>query len=612
MAHTKATTRLGVALVAAFVVGGLLVGLPLARAGHGIHDLSLTKTVPSGPTSGTVTYEVKIVNGPTEINNVRIEDFLPAGSSFQSSTADASHTDWECVAKSNGKQLNCTRSAGLAEKMDPGETITLTITLTNVPVGGVNIACSRYAEDAHEATPGNNCASVPPAGGGTDDVTVSKSPVSNTVSPGSDVTYQITVTGTGSPGTVTMNDAVPTNTTFQSVSVLTTGWSCPTQPLVGSGGNVQCTGTQLPAQINLVVKVDAGVPAGTQLANTATVGATKNSDTTNDTAASAPVTVGTPPAGGGPVGGGPTTTVAPRVAGVQVTRLGGADRIDTANIVSQDSFPNGDAGAVVLARSDLFPDALTGTPLAVAQRAPLLLTGRAALDPRTAAELQRVLPTGRTVFLLGGTAALSQGVANAVAALGYQVVRHGGVDRFATAVVISEALGNRPRFFVTSGFDFPDALAAGAAAANHNASILLTAGESRHPTTDAYLGRNPGRPIWAIGGPALRSYPGAAQVGGIDRYGTAALVASTFFAAPTTVGMATGESFPDSLTGGAHIGAKNGPMLLVRPAAPLPGQIEQYLADNKATLSTAFVYGGTAAVGNDVVAAVQAATTTTP
>ena len=44
----------------------------------------------------------------------------------------------------------------------------------------------------------------------------------------------------------------------------------------------------------------------------------------------------------------------------------------------------------MLARSDLFPDALAGTPLACAQDAPLLITPAAALDSRVAAELRRV------------------------------------------------------------------------------------------------------------------------------------------------------------------------------------------------------------------------------
>ena len=117
-----------------------------------------------------------------------------------------------------------------------------------------------------------------------------------------------------------------------------------------------------------------------------------------------------------------------------ITRISGADRIDTANAISQSSFPGvGTASAVVLARADSFPDALAGTPLAAAKSAPLLLTGSSSLDSRTLAEIQRVLTPGKTVFLLGGTAALSSSVESAITQAGYQVVRFDGVDRFDTA-----------------------------------------------------------------------------------------------------------------------------------------------------------------------------------
>src|SRR5579884_1700253 len=88
-----------------------------------------------------------------------------------------------------------------------------------------------------------------------------------------------------------------------------------------------------------------------------------------------------------------------------VTRLSGADRIATAIAVSTNAFPS-HATAAVLARSDDFADALAGTPLAVAKNAPLLLTPPTTLDARVSAELQRVVPAGGTVYLLGGTVAL--------------------------------------------------------------------------------------------------------------------------------------------------------------------------------------------------------------
>ncbi|MDQ1540284.1 MAG: large repetitive protein, partial [Actinomycetota bacterium] len=113
------------------------------------------------------------------------------------------------------------------------------------------------------------------------------------------------------------------------------------------------------------------------------------------------------------------------------TRVFGTDRESTAVAVSQSAFAaDGTAPAVVLAREDAFPDALAGGPLAAAKHGPLLLTASGSLDAVTKTEIQRVLKPGGTVFLLGGTAALSASVSTAVVALGFGAVRISGSDRF--------------------------------------------------------------------------------------------------------------------------------------------------------------------------------------
>ena len=108
----------------------------------------------------------------------------------------------------------------------------------------------------------------------------------------------------------------------------------------------------------------------------------------------------------------PSTNITPPIvvspSAKTITRISGPDRVDTADAISQAEFPGvGSASAVVLARYDGFADTLAGTPLAAAKSAPLLLTSPASLDPRTLAEIQRVLTAGKTVYLLGGNGALS-------------------------------------------------------------------------------------------------------------------------------------------------------------------------------------------------------------
>ena len=285
---------------------------------------------------------------------------------------------------------------------------------------------------------------------------------------------------------------------------------------------------------------------------------------------------------------------------VKVVRLGGPLRIFTAIAVSQDSYPTaGSAKTAVFARSDLFPDALAGTPLAVVKDGPLLLTPPSSLDPNSAAELQRVLPSGGTVYVLGDVDAISPATAAAIGALGYNVVRFGGPDRYGTAIKIAVGGLNSPSsVLLATGIDFPDALAGGAAAAKTGSAVLLTTGSSMPASTASYLSAHPGS-RFALGGPAAAADPSATPVVGFDRYDTARKVAEQFFSGPAFVGVARGDLFPDSLSGGAHIGKKGGPMLLTAPFA-LSSPTSTYLSANKAGLDTVYIYGGTDAVSAGV------------
>lgn len=98
-------------------------------------------------------------------------------------------------------------------------------------------------------------------------------------------------------------------------------------------------------------------------------------------------------------------------------RVAGADGTGTAVAVSQATFT--DAASVdtgVLASSEGFTDALAGTPLAAKMGGPLLLTPTGELVPATTAELQRLLTPGPTVHVVGGRAAVSGQMAEAIEA----------------------------------------------------------------------------------------------------------------------------------------------------------------------------------------------------
>ena len=285
-------------------------------------------------------------------------------------------------------------------------------------------------------------------------------------------------------------------------------------------------------------------------------------------------------------------------------RIAGADRIDTA--IQSSFFLDGSASAVVLARDDAYPDALGGAALAAAKDGPLLLTTPAALDPRTLAEIKRVLPAGGTVYLLGGLNALSQAVQNAVTAAGYTVVRYAGVDRYDTSVqIVQQGLGNPTTLLLTTGNNFPDALASGAAAAHDNGGVLLTNDTQLTASVSAYLTAHPADTLYAVGGPAAASDPKATPIVGTDRYDTSAKVATTFFNPPNTFGVASGVNYPDALAGSATMAEDDSPLLLTDPNT-LSAPTATYLAANKASFANKlfYIFGGPLAISNNVQAAI--------
>lgn len=294
---------------------------------------------------------------------------------------------------------------------------------------------------------------------------------------------------------------------------------------------------------------------------------------------------------------------------IPVSRIFGGDAIGTAIAVSQTEFPTpGSAKAVVLARSDFFSDALAGGPLAATSGGPLLITPGASesssLDQRVQAEIQRVLPPGGVVYILGGSLALSPNIDSTLQGLGYSTQRVAGSDEFATAVDVAELLGNPSTVFEATGTDFADALSAGPAAIKSHGAILLTDGNQQAPETASYLAQHTGDTRYAIGGTfaAAGADPSAKAIYGQDLYGTSAAVASTFFPGTAVFGAATGASFQDSLSGGVFLGAptSTGPMLLVEPSGALPPSIASYLAGVTSTLTQGYLFGGPLAVGNDV------------
>jgi hypothetical protein len=324
-----------------------------------------------------------------------------------------------------------------------------------------------------------------------------------------------------------------------------------------------------------------------------------------------------PLTGTGAVPAPPSTTPPATPAGdnTLVTRHSGSDRYQTGVAVSQAQWANagGDGSArvaahgVVLARGDMFPDALAGVPLAAKVHGPLLLTQPSTLTRATEDEIRRVLGGSGTVDILGGASAVSPAVESRLRSLGYTVNRYAGPDRDATALDIAQrGLGNPAHVVLATGQDFADALAAGpfaagpAAAGGVPAAILPTDGRALDPRIAAYLrgkaaASTAAAPaIWAVGGQAAAASAGLGgfvQVyAGTDRYDTDQRLVRAA-GGVIRVGIATGAAFPDALTGGAFA-ANAGAQLVTVSSALNPGTIS-LLQQLQPSLLSVSLFGGT-------------------
>ncbi|WP_194907593.1 cell wall-binding repeat-containing protein [Catenulispora rubra] len=315
----------------------------------------------------------------------------------------------------------------------------------------------------------------------------------------------------------------------------------------------------------------------------------------------------------------------------QVTRIAGADRLDTAVKISQKQWlavdPKsswGQAETAVIATSGTFPDALAGGPLAFYKRGPLLLTpSNAGLYGPANDEINRVVPKGRTVFILGGYAAVPATVDQQLLNEGYKVQRFAGQTRFDTALQVAKfGLGDPADVVVATGKDFPDALSAGPLAAGPRATsvagqapqpaaIILTDGPNFFdPSTSAYvkgkLGTSNCNAVTAVGGAAVHALSALAggqchsELYGANRYETSAKVFGEF---PQTylVGVASGATFADALTGATYVANVQQPLLLTDPNS-LPDAIGGYFDAMGKQPGVAYVdvFGGPKAITDNV------------
>ncbi len=276
-----------------------------------------------------------------------------------------------------------------------------------------------------------------------------------------------------------------------------------------------------------------------------------------------------------------------------ITRFGGTDRYAVAADLSLDAF--GDSAPVpviYIASGESYPDALSAGPAAAHQGGGLLLTTRDSIPDSTRAALAELQP--QKIVVVGGANTISDSVLAELAAVQPDTLRVAGAGRYESSrAVIDYAFcgllpdaprdatpcdGGATNVFVATGANFPDALAAGPAAAHRDGAVLLvpgTASDLDVPTRELLSRLGTLNAAIAGGGASVSGsiewwlgqlLPGTVErFGGANRYDVAARMNTAVFEGSyEKIYVASGEVFADALSGGPVAASNDAPLYLVQ------------------------------------------------
>ena len=286
-------------------------------------------------------------------------------------------------------------------------------------------------------------------------------------------------------------------------------------------------------------------------------------------------------------------------------RTKGRDRVETAIEISKKYFRHANT-VIVVDRKD-FPDAMTASVLSKLLKAPILLTDTNKLDPRVAAEIQRL--GAKDVIIVGGNKSVSEAVKKELAKFDKDTVeRIYGRDRYETSAQVARRVvgitGKLGHAVVASGEVFADALAVAPYASREGYPILLVRANNlpksvKDAITELAINR-----VTIAGGYITvnksleASLPTVVErLSGRTRYETAIAIADKKFSGSKETFLANGEHWMDALVIGP-VGAISDRPILLTPANNAPKSLKDYIAKSKIEKITAI--GGTSMVSDRV------------
>lgn len=282
-------------------------------------------------------------------------------------------------------------------------------------------------------------------------------------------------------------------------------------------------------------------------------------------------------------------------SGVATARVYGDTRFTTATKVA-DQLKTAHGlklyNNIVVANSDEFADALSATALAVQKKAPILVVNKNN-EAGIKDYIAKNLVTGGTVYIIGGTGAVRESFEKSLKDC--KVVRLGGANRYETNLKVLDELNMGNKVMVASGLAYADALSASA-----TGNPIMLVGKSLTAEQKEYVKELGNKTYYVIGGTSAISnsvaseFKGARRLYGDTRYETGIAIAKEFFKSAKSVYIASGDAFPDGLTGGVLANKEGAPLLLVNENNTT--QAADYVKSAGVKKVTAI--GGTAAISD--------------
>ena len=309
-------------------------------------------------------------------------------------------------------------------------------------------------------------------------------------------------------------------------------------------------------------------------------------------------------------------------------RFSGASRLETAGLIATDQTDfraDFDTDELLVARADVFADALAGSFLGGLENAPIALSpsDTEVDDGELTSALKATIAINQpeTITILGGPAAIGTDVEAELEETA-TVRRIGGENRFETAALLADLAEETSTAIVADGGDFPDALSSGALAAGRDIPILLTGNDGPlDPFTAERLDALGIEQVIAVGGTDALSDSVLDQIEAIvgdgnvervslpggNRFDTAVAIAEYAaenydFANDQHVNLAVADDFADALALGPHAGLDftgSAPILLTARDELSP-QTAGYLTElASCDFEALHVAGGSFAISDD-------------